>query len=318
MGKRDYIKRICIVFLLVICLCISGCGSGTNTNNTSNSDTQNTEIKDSNITELTREELVKLANRSGSSWEFLAYLYPDFAIYRDADDGYILEPVREYLKKNEYDWTDKSAAHLGIDVSQHQGYVDWEQVSASGVKFAFIRVGYRGYASGNIVKDERFEANIQNALDNGIPVGVYFATKARNVNEAKEEVEWIVEQIKDYDVTWPVVMDFEIKDETDRVANLDIDTRTEIAITACDAIKAAGYTPMIYGYAQMFIAKLDYTKLEAYAKWFAQYMNAPHYPYAFQIWQASEDGTIDGIRESVDINYSMVDFAKGWENPSGK
>ena len=56
--------------------------------------------------------------------------------------------------------------------------------------------------------------------------------------------------------------------------------------------------------------ELDYTKLDDYAKWFAQYMNAPHYPYAFQIWQASEDGTVSGIEGDVDINYSMVDFAK--------
>lgn len=308
MGRKKLIKRICIVMLLSVCLCLSGCGSGSGSNG--NSDSGNSAPKDRSTVDLSYEEVINMANRSGSPWEMLAYLFPDYAIYRDADNGYILEPVREYLKKNEYDWTDTSSALLGIDVSQHQGDIDWEQVKASDVKFAFIRVGYRGYVNGTIVKDERFDANIQGAIDSGIPVGVYFATKARNVREVKEEVEWIIEQIKPYEVSWPVVMDFEIQDETDRVSNLDIDTRTEIARTACDAIKAAGYTPMIYGYAEMFIAKLDYTKLEDCSKWFAQYMNAPHYPYAFQIWQASESGEIGGINGNVDINYSMVDFAK--------
>ena len=307
MGKRDRKRIKAVVLMLVLCLCLAGCGSE---NNSSNSGADNFSGNKTGSVELTFEEIVKLANRSGSPWEMLAYLFPDYAIYRDADDGYILEPVREYLKKNEYDWTNKSAALFGIDVSQHQGNIDWEKVKASGVKFVFIRVGYRGYVNGTIVKDEYFEANIQGAISSGIPVGVYFATKARNVNEAREEAEWIIEQIRPYNVTWPVVMDFEIQNETDRVANLDIDTRTEIAKTACDTIKAAGYTPMIYGYAEMFIAKLDYTKLDDYSKWFAQYMNAPHYPYAFQIWQASEDGTVDGIEGAVDINYSMIDFAR--------
>ena len=253
-------------------------------------------------------EVIGYANRSRTVIEFLEFLYPDRAIYRDDDDGYTLVPLREYLQKNQYDWSDVSSALRGIDVSKWQGNIDWNRVAASGVKFVFVRVGYRGYADGTIMKDEFFDANMQGAINSGIPVGVYFASKARNVNEAKEEAQWLLEQIAPYNITWPVAMDIEIQDETDRVSNLDIETRTENVLTALQMIKDAGYTPMIYSNPKVLIARLDYTKFEDYSKWVAEYQNQAHYPYAFQIWQASETGSVDGIEGEVDINYAIVDF----------
>ena len=261
-------------------------------------------------------KVLSLAAGSRSVLEFLENLYPDKAIYRDDDNGYQLEPLRDYLQKNSYNWSDLSSAIKGIDVSKWQNNINWQQVKASGVGFVFIRLGYRGYVDGSIMKDETFDANIQGATASGIPVGVYFASKARNTNEAKEEAEWIIDQLKPYNITWPLVLDVEIQDETDRVSNLDIDTRTNNVITACDMLKEAGYTPMIYSNPKVLIARLDYTKLEAYPKWVAEYQNLPHYPYSFQIWQASETGKVDGIEGDVDINYSMVDFAQGWSGSS--
>lgn len=252
--------------------------------------------------------VLDIANRSRTVIEFLEFLYPDRAIYRDDDDGYILEPLREYLQKNTYNWADLSKAIKGIDVSKWQGNIDWAQVAASDVEFVFVRVGYRGYADGTIMKDEFFDINMQGAINNGIPVGVYFASKARNVKEAQAEVEWLLEQIRPYKLSWPVVLDVEIQDETDRVSNLDIATRTENVLTALNMIKEAGYAPMIYSNPRVMIARLDYTKFEEFPKWIAEYQNQPHYPYAMQIWQASESGQVSGIEGDIDINYSMVDF----------
>ena len=255
-------------------------------------------------------KVLDVAAGSRTVIEFLSFLYPDKAIYRDDDNGYILEPLRDYLQKNNHDWSDVSKALLGIDVSKWQGDINWSQVAASGVSFVFIRVGFRGYADGTIMKDEYFDINMQGALSSGIPVGVYFASKARNIKEAKEEAEWLLEQIKPYSgrITWPVVLDVEIQDETDRVSNLDIETRTQNVLTALEMIKEAGYTPMLYTNPKVLIPRLDYTKFESYSKWMAEYQNQPHYPYAFQIWQASEEGQINGIEGAVDINYSIVDF----------
>ena len=255
-------------------------------------------------------EVLKVANKSRTVIEFLSFLYPDRAIYRDDDDGYILEPLREYLQKNSYNWADLSRAIKGIDVSKWQENINWSQVAASDVGFVFVRVGYRGYVDGSIVKDEFFDTNMHGAINSNIPVGVYFASKARNIKEAEEEARWLVEQIRPYssNISWPVVLDVEIQDETDRVSNLDIETRTNNVLAALSIIKEAGYTPMIYSNPRVLIARLDYTKLAEYSKWIAEYQNQPHYPYYFQIWQASESGTVAGIEGEVDINYSIVDF----------
>ena len=89
------------------------------------------------------------------------------------------------------------------------------------------------------------------------------------------------------------------------------DLRTEIIISFCETLKAAGYTPMLYGAVGTYMAKMDIARVAEYSKWFAQYFNAPHFAYAFQIWQATDSGTVDGIPVNVDIDYSMFDFATG-------
>lgn len=75
----------------------------------------------------------------------------------------------------------------GIDVSEHQGLIDWEAVAADGIDFAVIRGGYRGYSEGGLFVDRYFHENIRGALENGIDVGVYFFSQATNVAEATEE-----------------------------------------------------------------------------------------------------------------------------------
>jgi GH25 family lysozyme M1 (1,4-beta-N-acetylmuramidase) len=98
---------------------------------------------------------------------------------------------------------------MGIDVSQHQGKIDWAAVRNSGVEFAIIRVGYRGQTQGGIYEDRYFKTNMSGAIANGIKVGVYFYSTAINEEEALEEAAWVVKKIAPYSVTYPVVYDFE-------------------------------------------------------------------------------------------------------------
>ena len=98
---------------------------------------------------------------------------------------------------------------MGIDVSHHQGRIDWAQVKASGVEFAIIRVGYRGQTSGGIYEDAYFKTNMKGAIANGIKVGAYFYSTAINETEALEEAAWVVKKIAPYSITYPVVYDFE-------------------------------------------------------------------------------------------------------------
>ena len=303
MKKNKKLFRI-IVLCLALMLALTACGSP-NTANESNTPAD----PDEPMFSMPLEEFYKYANRSSGLWEMMGFLFPDKVVYKDDNGKYVLDPVIETLTPNKYNWSNKNFALRGIDVSKYQGAIDWKKVAQDDVNFAFIRIGYRGYESGKNAMDERFKTNIEGALSNGIPVGVYFVTKAITPEEGKDEAEWIIRNIKPYNVTWPVVMDFEgAKDETDRTYNLSLQDRTEIIIAFCETLKEAGYTPMLYGGVGTYMTKMNITKPEGYDRWFAQYFNEPHFPYAMTIWQATDEGSISGIKGNVDIDYAMYDY----------
>lgn len=197
----------------------------------------------------------------------------------------------------------------GIDVSKFQGNINWSGVKADGVEYAFIRMGYRGYGSaGKLVTDENFEKNIKGATANGIQVGVYFFSQAVNEEEAIEEANYVLEAIKDYDVTYPVVIDIEeVTDKDARTADMTKEQWTKNCIAFCETVKAAGYEPMIYGNLKTFFIMLDMEQLTMYDKWFAQYDTSVYFPYEFKIWQYSESGTVNGISTDVDLNVSFYE-----------
>ena len=197
----------------------------------------------------------------------------------------------------------------GIDVSKFQGTIDWSKVKADGVEYAFIRMGYRGYgSSGKMVTDETFEDNLKGATSNGVDVGVYFFSQAVNEEEAIEEANYVLEAIKGYDVTYPIVIDIEeVTDSDARTANLTQEQWTKNCIAFCETIKAAGYTPMIYGNLKTFFIMLDMEQLEAYDKWFAYYDTPVYFPYEFTIWQYTDEGTVDGISTDVDLNVGFFE-----------
>lgn len=304
MSKKTIKKlSLILVFSLILVLFTSSCGS----NNTSS----NTVPSEDSVT-LSMSEAADLANKSNSLWEMMCNMFPDYMVFKGGSGGYTFRAVDKSLPQNTYDWTDTSKALKGIDVSAYQGTIDWVKVSASDVGFAFVRVGYRGYSSGNLTLDDRFEYNVSSAVKVRIPVGVYFVTTAINEEEAVEEADWVLQQIEPYDITWPVVIDVEEAGGSEgRSNNLDAATRTKVVVAFCERIKAAGYTPMIYSNIGWFMGKLDYKQIAGYDIWFAQYFNQPHFPYAYQVWQAQSDGKISGIKVDVDINYSMFDYSKG-------
>ena len=170
-------------------------------------------------------------------------------------------------------------------------------------------MGYRGYGSeGKLVTDETFEKNIENATDNDIDVGVYFFSQAVNEEEAIEEANYVLEAIKDYDVTYPVVIDIEeVTDKNARTADMTQQQWTDNCIAFCETIKAAGYTPMIYGNLKTFFIMLDMEQITMYDKWFAQYDTELYFPYEYKIWQYSDSGKINGISTDVDLNVSFYE-----------
>lgn len=202
-------------------------------------------------------------------------------------------------------------SHKGIDVSSHQGNIDWNLVAQDGVEFAIIRVGYRGYGSeGRLVVDEKFEDNIKGAKAAGIKVGVYFFSQAINETELLEEANLVLEQIAPYSIECPIVYDVEKTSAAGRMNAISVEDRTHLTQLFCQTIENSGYKPMIYHNTEMGALLINIAELEKYDKWYASYSDQMFYPYEYKIWQYSDKGKIQGISTDVDLNIS---FAPIWE-----
>ena len=146
---------------------------------------------------------------------------------------------------------------------------------------------------------------MRGANEAGVMAGAYFFTQAITVDEAREEAQFVLENLADYDVPYPVVFDVEmIVGDKGRANGLTMQERTDITIAFCEAIREAGYTPMIYGNVKCFTKMLDMTRLESYDKWYAFYDDYMYFPYAVSVWQYTEKGSVDGIEGKVDMNIS--------------
>ena len=196
-------------------------------------------------------------------------------------------------------------ARMGIDVSEFQGEeIDWKQVKKSGVEFAIIRLGYRAYGeSGDLVLDAMYEQNIREASKAGIDVGVYFFSQAVSAAEAVEEAEFVLDHVKKYDITGPVVYDTEeIKWDAARTDENTKQEFTNYCKVFCDTVSHAGYDPMIYSNMEWMAFTLDMEELSEYDFWYADYCEIPQCPYDYKIWQYSESGAVPGISANVDLN----------------
>jgi len=221
-------------------------------------------------------------------------------------DAYWYEGSRLYYSDGDIN------AIFGIDVSYAQEEINWKLVKADGVSFAMLRVGFRGYSEGKIVLDNRFEENIRGAQEAGIDVGIYFFSQALNEAEAREEAKWAIDVIKEYDVTYPVVFDWEFYHGIPeaRSNNMDSETLTTCAIAFCDEIENAGYRPMVYFNMSLGYLYYDLSEMVQYDFWLAELGEPPIFHYNFQMLQYSHTGKVRGIEGDVDLNLSFVDYSK--------
>lgn len=198
----------------------------------------------------------------------------------------------------------------GIDVSEHQGDIDWNAVKNAGIEFAIIRVGYRTYGGGEITLDTTFEQNLRNADAAGIKTGVYFFSQAIDPEEAIEEADAVIDAIRPYNITYPVIFDWElITGDSARTDTMTVDNLADACISFCERVKSAGYTPMIYQNKNTTMFKLDLPKLQDYDFWLAEYGDKPTYYYDYQMWQYSSTGKVPGINGEVDMNISFKDYS---------
>lgn len=206
----------------------------------------------------------------------------------------------------------------GIDVSRHQGAIDWAKVKAAGVQFAIIRAGYGKYA---YQEDPCFTDNIEGAYNAGIPVGVYWYSYADTAAEARQEAEVCLTVIKPYKdmITLPVFFDQEYEPAILAAGN---NIRTECCVAFIKAIEAAGYKAGLYGSQDWLDNKIDDSQIPATATvWVAQYRSECTYKGRYTIWQYTSSGKVDGISGRVDLNEAddslLVSTSDGWNYIGG-
>ena len=194
----------------------------------------------------------------------------------------------------------------GIDVSEHQGKIDWEQVRAAGFDFAFVRIGYRGYSVGQIFPDDLARQNLAGAKAAGLQVGAYFYAQAISTEEAAEEAQWCLDFLQGEALDLPLVYDWEYVSPSARTGGMDRATLTQCVQTFCEAVSQAGYQPMIYFNNHVSRDLLDLKALGQYPFWLAQYKDQMDYPWRVDFWQYTESGTVPGIKGNVDIDLMFL------------
>lgn len=204
----------------------------------------------------------------------------------------------------------KKISHIGIDLSEYQGEVDFEKAKAAGVEFVMLRIGGRFYGTdGTVYEDGAFDSYYQQAKAAGIKVGAYFFSQAVSTADAVEEAEFVVKKLGGKKLDYPIAFDWEnIADDEARTDNVSGTELTTIAEAFCNKVIDSGYKAIVYANsAQMFIM-YDFETMKDYDFWLADYREFPTMYYKFDMWQYATDGTVDGIEGNVDMNLSFTDF----------
>ena len=187
---------------------------------------------------------------------------------------------------------------IGIDVSKWQGDIDFKKVKDAGATFVMIRVGSQQGVDGEYILDPYFKQNIENALANDLKVGVYFYSYANSKKEARKQATWVLDQIKDYEITLPIAFDWECYNSFNQM-ELSLFGLNEVAESFLEKVEDKGYDGMLYG-SKNYLNSI--WKYHDYDVWLAHYTDQTDYDSHYIMWQLCQDGRIDGINTAVDIN----------------
>lgn len=232
-----------------------------------------------------------------------------FGIYFYKNEDKILntETYIERLRKRDKDIYNKlktvevKKTVKGIDISSWQGEIDFEKVKESGIDFIIIRCGFSSTSNGKISIDQYFERNIKEANKYDIPVGIYYYSTAKTEKEAAKEASFVLNKIKDYEVVYPIIYDFESFDKN-RVKNISDERINNNAKTFLKYIEEHGYEAMLYSNLNDIKNNWNMDNFGDYKIWLAHYTSNTNYDGRYEMWQYSDKGRIDGIVGYVDLN----------------
>ena len=242
---------------------------------------------------------------------FLGIFYPEKErwiseaqdlLYKGQKNRYIRE---EFYKDGEFLRYGGAEHMIGVDVSTHQGEIDWDRVAEAGVEFAILRAGYRGYTHGELYEDDCFEYNYTHATDAGIKVGVYFFSQAISKEEAREEARYLCRLLEDKEPDLPVFYDWEYLDgRVPQVWELSV---TELAKAFCEEVSRKGFKPGVYFNRDYGDNYLEVEQLQNYVVWLAEYADAPQASYHFHCLQYTDKGKVPGIQGNVDLDLFIME-----------
>ena len=206
---------------------------------------------------------------------------------------------------------DQKISHLGADLSEFQGDVDFEKMKAAGVEFVMLRIGGRSYGNdGTLYGDSAFDGNYEKAKAAGLKVGAYFFSQATSTDDAKEEASFALSKLGSKKLDYPLAFDWEnIAEDTARTDNVTGNELTAIAEAFCDTVTDAGYKSIVYSNTQQMFVMYDFETMKDYDFWLADYRDFPNMYYKFDMWQYTKEGAIDGVNGTVDLNLSFTDFS---------
>lgn len=202
-------------------------------------------------------------------------------------------------------------SRIGVDVSKWNGDIDWYALKEQGIEFAIIRVGFRGYETGELVLDEMFYEYMNGAQEAGLDTGVYFYSQAVSEEEAVEEAQFVLNCIAGYDISLPVYFDTEEVEEGE--ARTDIIASGSYTLNAeafCRTIEEHGYRAGVYASNGWIRRNLDLSWLTDYEIWYAQYNDTPGKEYGFDMWQYTKYGDLYGCNTYLDMN---IRVERAWE-----
>lgn len=242
----------------------------------------------------------------------------------DGTEEWVL--ISPYLKKNTYDFTNlsesgglrkytesgKKISRIGVNISKHSGTANFKSMKSAGIDYVMLRLGARGYGTGQISLDDNFVENIEDAIEAGLDIGIYFYSQAINQEEATQEANFVIQNLEPYKahINYPVAFDMEnVANDRARIDGLSREDKTTITATFLSGVQAAGYIPMLYGNKEWLIKNIDLTKVQDYDVWLSEDADIPDYPYLFTMWQYTTTGTVNGVSGDAGLNICFVSYS---------
>ncbi len=243
-----------------------------------------------------------------------------------SDGSEIWVDINPYLAKNNYDFSglvyktpfmqyyenNTRKSYIGVDISKDEDFVDFKKLKKAGVDYCMLRLGQRGYATGDITLDDYFLDNYARAKEAELDVGVYFVTSAVTLEEGKEEADFCIRTLSENEIQldYPIALStMKLGEGRSRTDALEKMPRTNIALTFLKAVEDAGYFSLLYGDKATLIQKYSLGSMVGYDVWYSEEADIPDYPYKFVMWQYDLGGTVDGIAGGARLNICFTDYS---------